>query len=191
MQIEIVYPNRAKREWHRKDLIQHLRWPFWGTAALCVYINLMVGGVAWSAIVSWSFWVIWSNLISPSLIAMNRISLMIKVTNQICILLSLINFLLAPGFAVIVVPIVCCVGLVISGGLFFMNINKQRLNIIPLLQLDAISIIGAITGLLLLSINKAVVFIVLGMLALIILIACMRATKREFNLTLVKYFSTK
>lgn len=190
MKIERVYPLRIKRTFQRKQLIQWMKWPFLATAAICAIINVAVGGLAWSIIVLWSLWMFWSNLISPSLIELNRISMLIKLTAHVCILLALINLLLAPGFAVVVVPIVCGSGLLLTGLLFFINIGSQKLNVMPLLMLDGVSLIGAIVGTIYYSNGKFVALMVMGILAASIMIACIFVLRESFVHSLKKYFST-
>ena len=189
MEIERIYPLRAKRMLQRKELIHCMKWPFWATASICTLVNLIVGGPAWSVIVIWSLWMVWSNLISPSLIELNRISLLIKLTAHVCILLGVINFLLAPGFAVVVVPIVCSAGLLLTGMLFFFNIGSQRLNVMPLLMLDGVSLIGAIAGIIYYSSGRYAALLIMGILAAAIMLAFIYVLRASFVHGVKKYFS--
>lgn len=77
----------------------------------------------------------------------NRISQVSKLLAYSCILLILINGLLAPGWASFVVPVICFGGLIIVAVLFFTDFEKQRQNMMPMIWLIAGSILMIISSL--------------------------------------------
>ena len=82
MKVEITYPHHQKHKLRRSDVIRITRLPFILAMYICLFINLMTGGKAWSLIVVYSLWIIWSNVISTDLVEYNRISQLIKLITQ-------------------------------------------------------------------------------------------------------------
>ena len=155
---------------------------------LCAALNLSIGGQAWSIVVLWSLWMVWSNLFAPALVEFNRISQTIKLIAQICILLMLINGLLAPGWAAMVVPIVCFSGLSLTGLLFFTGFDRQRQNGMPMLLLSAVCLAVAIPGLFVWPVQTRWVLGVMGALALILFAACCSRLGPDLIRNFRKYF---
>lgn len=191
MKTEMVYPLREKRKIQRCDVIATAKWPFLLAAYACLIINVAVGGKAWSVVVLWSLWIAWSLVVSPAMIEYNRISQLIKLITYACILLILIDVLLSPGWAILVVPIVCFSGLMLSAVLFFTDFERQKQNIMPMLLLAFISIISATVGLIVWNGGHQWALVVMGALALAILIACFMTLRSDFIRTLQKRFHTK
>lgn len=191
MKTEMIYPLRNKRKIQRCDVIAAAKWPFLLAAYICPIVNIAVGGLAWSIIVLWSLWIAWSLIVSPAMIEYNRISQVIKLVTYSCILLILIDVLLSPGWAVLVVPIVCFSGLVLSAVLFFTDFDRQKQNIMPMLLLVILSIISAVVGLILWNDEKSWPFVVMGALAFAILAVCFMTLRSDFIRILKKRFHTK
>jgi hypothetical protein len=142
MKVEIVYPS-PKRPPRRVRVIACAKWPFLAAAYACPLINLATGWPAWSVVVLWGLWVVWSSTFSPELIGINRISQCVKFVTDIVVALVLIDWLLAPGWAAMVVPIVCFSSLVVVAVLLFTDLDRQRLNVMPMLALTALCLISA------------------------------------------------
>lgn len=191
MNIKTTYPLIRKRKVQRRDVIKWTKYPLLFTVCICFIINICTGGRAWSLIVLWSLFILWSFIFSPSIIDCNRISQIIKLIIQSCILLILINLLLSPGWAALVVPIVCFSGLFLAGTLFFTDLQRQKRNILPMLLLTIISFIAAIIGLIVLHDCSRWPLIVMGSLSLGLLIACILAFDGKITGELKKMFHTK
>ena len=131
MKVEIVYPAMQKTSDWRRRLCSFLRVPVYLGALASVIVNLCVGGKAWSVIVVLGLYMVWTLLLSPPPAECNRISQWIHFIVCSCIMLSCIDFFLAPGWAVEVVPLVCFGGVVVSGVLFFTDFSRQRQNVFP------------------------------------------------------------
>ena len=147
MKIKLTYPPMEKKRLQRSRLLAILRWPVTAAAILCPLIDWKTGAHGWSLVVLMSLYTAWTMVISPDLVEYNRISQTIKLIVCVCILLFLIDVFLAPGWAVTVVPLVCSGGLVVSGVLFYTDLNKQKQNMLPMLLLIAIALPGALIGL--------------------------------------------
>ena len=147
MKIKLTYPPVEKKRLQRSRLLAILRWPVTAAVILCPLIDWNTGAHGWSLVVLMSLYTAWTMVLSPDLVEYNRISQTIKLIVCVCILLFLIDFLLAPGWAVTVVPLVCSGGLMVSGVLFYTDLNKQKQNMLPMLLLIAVALPGALIGL--------------------------------------------
>ena len=68
----------------------------------------------------------------------------IKGLVYVIIMLTLIHYILAPGWAEIVIPIVCFGGIVLSAILFFTDFERQKHNLLPMLLLTFASLIASV-----------------------------------------------
>lgn len=132
MHIEIIYAP-ARRGFDRRQMLRIWRWPFLGLAFACAVVNLAVGGKAWSLVAIWGLYMVWSNLFALNMVDYNRMSQGVKMTLQILLELLLIDLLLAPGWALFVVPIVAFGAMIALGALFFSDFRRQKANVMALL----------------------------------------------------------
>ncbi len=190
MKINITYPQPTKEKRLTQKMIKILKWPFLFSGYICLVINLVTGGKAWSIIVLWSLWIVWSTVISPTLIEYNRISQVIKLITNSCILLIFIDIFLSPGWAVEVVPIVCFSGLTLVGVLFFSDFERQQQNMFPMLLLIIISIICSIIGLIIWRAESRWALAVMGAFAFALLIGCVFKLGPSFIREVKKRFHT-
>ncbi len=171
MDVEIVYPTTTPSQRHRAWLIDWAKWPFLAAAYTCPILNLALGGPAWSVVVLWGLWMIWSFTFSPALVELNRISQAVKLVVDAVILMVLIELLLTPGWAVEVVPIVSFGALIVVAVLFFTDFRRQRQNMAPMLVLAVLCLVMAVTGLIFWESSTKWSLIVLASLAGALLIA--------------------
>ena len=191
MNIKNTYPPVEKRKLQRKKLLSIIRWPYLAVACICPVINLLTGGKAWSTVTVMSMYMVWTMLLSPDLVEYNRISQFIKFITCSCVLLALIDVFLAPGWAMEVVPLVCCGGLIISGVLFFTDFEKQKQNMLPLLLLIFVALAGSGIGLCVWHEKNRWPLEAMGGTAAILLFACIVTMKNEFVRELRRRFHTK
>jgi len=192
MKVKITYPAGKGRMLQRRDIIARAKWPFLFAAYICPIVNIATGGMAWSVVVLWSLWIVWSFAFSPDMVELNRISLFIKFVANVCILLILIDVLLAPGWAVEVVPIICFTGLAIAGVLFFTDLERQKQNMMPIFLLTGASILGSAIGLIIWrdeSIAESLwALIVMGAFAIALLAASFMVLGKAFIHEIKKRF---
>ncbi len=191
MKVKITYPAIAKRKLQRKKLLNILRWPFLGAAVTCPIVNLAIGGKAWSVIVLMGLYMVWRLVFAVDLVEYNRISQFTKLVLSSCVMLALIDYFLASGWAILVIPIVCFGGLVVAGTLFFTDFRRQKQNMMPMLTLIFLAMVGSSLGLSLWHGRGRWAMIVMGGLALALLIACIASTGRDFLRELKRRFHTK
>jgi hypothetical protein len=190
MEIEYVYPSQTIRERMWEKVRRVLKWCFCVIAYASPVVNLCVGGKAWSVIVLWSLWFIWSMLLSPSLIERNRISQAAKVLINTCVLLIIIDTVSSYGWSAFVIPIIGFGALVIIGVLFLSDITKQRQNMMPMIWLILASFAAIICSLIGWP-RMSWPMIVLGATALALLAVCVVVLRRDLLLELRKRFHTE
>lgn len=191
MKIKLIYPEREKKQAQRRDFINALKWPFLLALYACPLLNLFLGGKAWSVIVVWGLWMLWSLVLSPAMVEYNRMSQVIKLVADACIMLVLIDVLLSPGWAAEVVPIVCFGGLVLAGLLFFTDLPRQKQNMMPMLILISASFIAAVICIIVWRNQQNWAPFVMGAVSLALFIACFIALGGDMVREYKKRFHTK
>ena len=192
MKIDITYPPKSARKLGRHHIIRWAKWPFLFAAYICPIINIATDGPAWSVIVVWSLWIVWSFSLSPELVEINRISLFVKFLTNSCILLILIDVLLAPGWAVGVVPIVCFGGLAVAGVLFFTDIDRQKHNMMPMLLLIVVCLIASVSGIFVWRQHEGIwAMVVMGAFAFALLVGGVAVLGSDFIREIKRRFHTK
>jgi len=186
MKVKITYPTVERKRIQRQDVIRWGKWLFLLAAIICVVVNTATGPPAWCIIGAWSFWVIWSFLISPALIEYNRISLWIRLITSTSIMLVIIDALFQSGWSIMVVPLVQFGGLAMASILFFTDLDKQKQNMMPMLLLLAACLFSSISGLLLGRITWEV--IVMGAFAFVLLVVCFLVLGNDFIREIKKRF---
>ncbi|NLZ99753.1 MAG: hypothetical protein GX924_01775 [Clostridiaceae bacterium] len=191
MKLKITYPPVEKRKLQRRHFLRIIRWPVLFAVVMSPVVNYIIGGKAWSLIVLMSIYMAWSLVLSPDLVEYNRISQTIKLISFSCSLLAMIDFFLSPGWAIDVVPIVCFGGLVITGVLFFTDLDRQKQNMLPMLFLIVIAILGSIVGVSIWREKSGWPLIIMGATAGLLLLACIITLRGEFLRELKKRFHVK
>ena len=189
MKINLTYPTVERGSFIRRRLLKALRWPFIGLGVASIIVNLCIGSPWWWPVAILSLFIIWKMVISPDLVEYNRTSQFIKIIVYSCIMLTLIDVLIVPGWASFVVPLVCFGGVVFSGVLFFTDMETQKHNMLPLVLFLVFATIGASVGLSIWHEHDFWPFIVLGATALLLLLSLiiilggdfLREIKRRFH----------
>ncbi len=191
MDIKITYPPLKKRE-------TFLNWDRFILKCLallavvaCPIVNICVGGKSWSLVVLMGVYTAWTLVLDPDLVEYNRISQFVKAVFCASLLLGLIDWALAPGFAVKVLPIVIFSALLVAGGLFFSDLQRQKQNMMPMLTLILFSFIGTAAGLSLYHGTGRWAMIVMGAVAFGLLIGCIAILRKDFIRELKKRFHIK
>ena len=187
MEVKITYPAIRRKVLTEQRIRRFFFWVFLTAAAACGIVNLCVGGKAWSLVVVWSLWLVWSCLISRPLVENHWMGRTTHLLLDVCVLLVLIDVLLAPGWSGFVVPIVGFGLLTALGALFFSNLPRRRQNVLVLFWVSLAGIAAflcAAFGWLAMSWP----IIVLGSLSLALLIAGTAVLRRQLLVELQKRF---
>lgn len=178
MTVNITYPH-IKRKIERIRVLRNMaRFGLVFAGVICVFLNLVIGGPAWSAIVVWAVWTGWILLTSPDFVSCNRLSLCSKLVFNAALLLALITLLFSRK-AAFGVPLTWFIGECTSGVLFFTDIRRQKQNMAPMLMLLLVGLVGSAAGMIFIS--KSWVFIAVGAAAAAILIGCVAVLRGELT----------
>ena len=191
MKVEITYPKLGRRRRVKGKLIKAAGWTLLLAAFVCPVVNLAVGGKAWSLIALLGLYMLWTLVLSPDLVEYNRISQFIKLLLSSCLMLALIELLIVPGWAAVVVPLLGSAGLIACAALFFSDMERQRQNMLPMFSLIFLTVLGSAAGLLWLKPEPIWPMAVMGLLSLALLMACVAALGRDFLKEFQKRFHTK
>ncbi len=191
MHIDITYPPKERGQFNRRRLLHILRWPFIAAAICCPIVNLCVGGPMWFIIALLSLHMIWALVLSPDLVEYNRTSQSIKIVVYSCILLTLIDVLIVPGWAAFVVPIVCFSGLALVATLFFTDLETQKHNMLPLILFIFFAIIASSVFLSIWHEKDFWPFIVLGALSVVLLFSFIIVLGADFKREMARRFHVK
>lgn len=191
MHVKQTYPSIKKGSKNRRRMLIVLRWPFLLAAAASLIVNLAVAGPLWGVIAVLVLYIVWRLILSPDLVEYNRMSQSIKIVVWTSILLAFIDLLLAHGFALFVIPIVCFSGLVVSIVLFFTDLQKQKHNMLPLILFEIASMIGSGIVLCLWESPNNWPYIVLLPLSAFCLLAMVVVLGQDFKIELKRRFHIK
>lgn len=191
MTIKNTFPIPARQTLQRQHFLKWFRIPYWLLAAAALIVNGCTGAPWWSGVAVWSMYMLWTDILSPALVDMNRISLCIRVILQCIILQVLIDVLIVPGWIFDVAPIFCFAGLLLAAILFFSDFSRQRHNMVPLLLVCVTGIAAAVLGLTIENPARTWTVIVLGSVSLAVLVACAASAGGDLFRLLRRYFHLK
>ena len=140
MNPKIIYPLPDRQHSFYRYLRYYSRFAFIAAAVICLLINYLVKGKAWSIIVVWSLFSIWRLFFSLRLVEFSIYSHAIKVTFYLVVLLILIDSLLAPGWAQTVVPIVLFAYFLVMVILYFAIYSRKQRHLVSILMLGLLNL---------------------------------------------------
>ena len=187
MDVTIAYPAIRRRLLTEQRIRGFFFLLFLAAAVACGIVNLCVGGKAWSLVVVWSLWLAWSGIITRPLVENHWMGRTTHLLLYVCVLLVLIDVLLAPGWSDFVVPIIGFGLLIALGALFFSNLPRRRQNVLVMFWVSLAGIAAflcAAFGWLAMSWPM----IVLGSLAPALMIAGIAVLRRQLLVELQKRF---
>ena len=191
MKINITYPSVDRNHLKRRRAIRILRWPFLIAAYTCPIVNLFTGGPLWCIVVLFALFMVWNLSIELDLVEYNRISQFIKTVIYSCGLIFLIDVILAPGWAVEVISIICFSALTVSGILFFTDLQRQKQNMLPMLFLIIVTMIWAIIGLVVSEFEGQWTLVVMGSISIALLLGTIIVLGMDFLREIVKAIHMK
>lgn len=135
MNRKITYPVPRRQYRFYRVFREFARYAFIIAGAVCLLINYLLKGKAWSIIVVWSLFASWSLLFSLRLVEFSIFSHAVKVVFYLVVLLILIDRFLAPGWAKTVVPIVLFGYLFVMFIVFFATYGRRRRHLVSITML--------------------------------------------------------
>jgi len=106
-------------------------------------VNYAIGGPAWSIIVMVSI-AFARTYVSPDVLEFSTIGQSMRIGAFAIVLTTLIGVLLSPGWLGFVLPIIGFSTLILTGIFFFINVERHRNNIMPLIWEILIAIVACI-----------------------------------------------
>ncbi len=190
MDFEVIYPKIKKQSLAMLRVRYIFGILFLVSSVACVAVNLILRGPAWSVVVLWSLYMVWTLCLKLPLVDRNLINLGVRFAVMTVILLILIDRLLAPGWAEFVVPLVAYGALIVLAVLFFVNVSKQRQNVMPLVFLTVCVVIASAIALFVFSLTSWPM-IVLACVAVALLVATVFTLRTRLFSEIRKRFHIK
>ena len=141
MNPKIIYPVPERQKMFYRNIRNLFRIIFLLSGAICVLVNILVGGKPWSLIVVWSLFSFWRLVFSLRLVEFSIYAHAIKVTFYLFVMMVLIDRFLAPGWAETVVPIVMFAYLLVMFILFFVTYDKKEKHLVSIMMLGAFNLV--------------------------------------------------
>ena len=142
MNPKIIYPIPNRQHFFYRNLRNYARITFIIAGIVCLLVNLLVKGKAWSIIVVWSLFSTWRLLFSLRLVEFSIYSHAIRVTIYTVVLLVLIDTLLAPGWAQTVVPIVLFGYFLLMVILYYVIYSRKQRHLVSVMMLGLLNLIA-------------------------------------------------
>lgn len=189
MKIKVTYPAPDKKSAFMRVLRKVAGWVFLFCAVASAAVNYAVGGKPWCVVVIWSIYtaaaVLFSPLVESGLIAQGT-----RLILNAAILLTLIDAILAPGWAATAVPIMVAGSLIALSCLLFVEIKRHRVGSIPLtISMGAAVIASVVYNVVVDGLN--IPMLILSCVAFALFIAVCATMRGRLILELKKYFHLK
>ena len=142
MNPRIVYPI-PKRQYTFYTTFRH----YYAIASIlisviCIIVNILTHTKPWSVIVVWSLFSLWSLVFSLKIVEFSIFAHAIRSSLYIIILLGLIDYFIAPGWAQTVIPIVLFATMLVMLIIYFITYDKRERHLASILLLGLIVIIS-------------------------------------------------
>lgn len=170
-------------------LRQIARWLMLLGFIACPAVNYLTGGPAWSIIVMVSI-LFARTYVSPDVLEFSTTGQSLRIGAFAIVLTTLIGILLSPGWLGFVLPIIGFSILILSGVFFFINVDRHRNNIMPLIW----EIIMALAACIVVYIRDGKLnwpMVTMGSLALLMALTGMVAFRRDIWRELAKRLHTR
>lgn len=189
MKIKVTYPAPDKRSAFMRVLRKVCIWVFLFAAVAAAAVNLAIGGKPWCIVVIWSIFTAASVLFSP-LVEAGPIAQGTRLVLNTAVLLTLIDAILAPGWAATAVPIMVAGSLIALSCLLFIEIKRHRVGSVPLtMSMGAAVVASLIYNVVTDGLN--IPMLVLGCVAFGLFIAVCATMRGRLLFELKKYFHLK
>ena len=125
MNPKIIYPIPKRQNTLYRTVRSYARILFIATALICLIVNLLTKTPLWSIIVIWALFSAWRLVFSLKLIEFSVFSHGIRASFYIVVLLGLIDYFLAPGWAETVIPI-CMFGMMLLMTILYFLLHGRK-----------------------------------------------------------------
>ena len=191
MEIKITYPPRKRLHQFKNVCRRIYNIIFLLALIVCPLINIWLQGTAWSVIVIFSLYLVWSSFVSPSLYELNRTYQSIKLFLDVLILLILVNVIFSRGWGLTVIPIVAFGGLIICSTLFFSDFQRQKHNAVPFVLVALLCLGAGLFGMFSELVETKWMYVVLASLSLAALVVSLVFLRKTVWQDLKKQLNAK
>lgn len=147
MRVHATYPPNTPQSFWRRNRQALWRSAFVLTGYLCLIINLLTGGPAWSLIVIGGLMTFWVAFIYKPQVEATPIKKLCDTALAVCLYLFLLDSVVGGGWSGFVVPIVFFGELIVTGGYFLLFFHKRKRDFLPLFELILIGLVGTLLSL--------------------------------------------
>lgn len=142
MNPRIIYPIPERQSTFYRTLRKIVRIVFLCAAFVCLLVNFLVKGKAWSLIVVWSLFSIWKLVFSLRLVEFSIFSHAIRVSFYLAVLLLLIEHFLARGWAQTVIPILLFSFLLLMIIIYYVTYDRKERHLTSIMLLGLLALAG-------------------------------------------------
>ena len=147
MRVHTTYPPNTSQSFWRRNRQALWRSAFVLAGYLCLIINLLTQGPAWSLIVIGGLMTVWIALIYQPQVEATPIKKLCDTALAVCLYLFLLDSVVGGGWSGFVVPIVFFGELIVTGGYFLLFFHKRKRDFLPLFELILIGLVGTLLSL--------------------------------------------
>ncbi len=147
MKVNITYPSAASQSFWRRNWLLILRGLFLLASYVCLIVNLLTGGIAWSVIAIGGMALYWIAFVYRPQVESNPIKKLCDIALAVCLYLFLLDSVLNTNLSEYVVPIVFFGDLIFIGSFFLIFFRRQKRNFLPLFELIVLGLAFALLGL--------------------------------------------
>lgn len=147
MRVHITYPPGTPQSFWRRNRQALWRSAFVLAGYLCLIINLLTGGRAWSLIVIGGLMTFWVTFVYQPQVEATPIKKLCDTALAVCLYLLLLDSVVGDGWRGFVVPIVFFAELIVTGGYFLLFFHKRKRDFLPLFELILIGLAGTLLSL--------------------------------------------
>ena len=147
MRVHATYPPNTPQSFWRRNRQALWRSAFVLTGYLCLIINLLTGGRAWSLIVIGGLMTFWVTFVYQPQVEATPIKKLCDTALAVCLYLLLLDSVVGGGWRGFVVPIVFFAVLIVTGGYFLLFFHKRKRDFLPLFELILIGLAGTLLSL--------------------------------------------
>ena len=147
MRVHTTYPPNTSQSFWRRNRQALWRSAFVLAGYLCLIINLLTQGPAWSLIVIGGLMTVWIALIYQPQVEATPIKKLCDTALAVCLYLFLLDSVVGGGWSGFVVPIVFFGEQIVTGGYFLLFFHKRKRDFLPLFELILIGLVGTLLSL--------------------------------------------
>ena len=140
MNLKITYPIPVRQNSFYRTMRNIVRIMFLTAAFVCVLLNIILKGKAWSLIVLWSLFSIWQLIFSLKLVEYSIFSHITYIFIDTIVLLWLIDRFLAPGWASTVIPIVFFAAMLTMFIIYFVTYDRKHRHLASMLVMGVLTL---------------------------------------------------